>query len=128
MKCGARRSDGRECQAPAIRGGSVCRTHGGSAPQVRAAADARLRALVDPAIGVLEASMKRHAKQPQVALAAAKDVLDRTGFKTAEKVEMKHQYSEGAILMTEAFSFEELLEIDRRLKEAAAKRAERKDT
>lgn len=41
-RCTARRTDGTPCGAWAIRGGFVCRMHGGAAPQVRAAAHARL--------------------------------------------------------------------------------------
>jgi hypothetical protein len=52
-----RRKNGEPCGAKAIRGGTVCRMHGGGAPQVKAAAAARLRAVVDPALGVLEYSM-----------------------------------------------------------------------
>jgi hypothetical protein len=37
----------------AIRGGTVCRRHGGSAPQVRAAANRRLAAMALPAVGRL---------------------------------------------------------------------------
>ena len=35
-------------------GANVCRMNGGGAPQVKAAAAAHLRAMVDPALGVLE--------------------------------------------------------------------------
>jgi hypothetical protein len=52
-----RRKNGEPCGAKAIRGGTVCRMHGGGAPQVKAAAAARLRAVVDPARAVLEYSM-----------------------------------------------------------------------
>jgi hypothetical protein len=41
-RCRARRRDGKRCRAWAIRGGYVCRMHGGAAPQVRAKARARL--------------------------------------------------------------------------------------
>ena len=75
--CTARRKNGEPCGAKAIRGGSVCRMHGGGAPQVKAAAAARLRAMVDPALGVLEYAMKRKDKDLRGALAAAKEVLDR---------------------------------------------------
>jgi len=37
-RCSATRRDGEPCQAPAIEGGTVCRKHGGSAPQVAIAA------------------------------------------------------------------------------------------
>lgn len=51
-KCSARCSDGSPCGAWAIRGGTVCKVHGGSAPQVRAAAARRL----------FELRMARHAE------------------------------------------------------------------
>src|SRR6185503_18633156 len=38
------------CERPAIPGGTVCRYHGGAAPQVQLAALERLRQLQDPAI------------------------------------------------------------------------------
>lgn len=41
-RCKARRSDGEPCKAWAIRGTSVCRVHGGSAPHVRAAGRRRV--------------------------------------------------------------------------------------
>ena len=41
VRCRARRSDGNPCAGYAIVGGTVCRAHGGGAPQVRAAADRR---------------------------------------------------------------------------------------
>jgi hypothetical protein len=34
-QCEATTRDGRRCKAPALVGGSVCRVHGGSAPQIR---------------------------------------------------------------------------------------------
>lgn len=43
-RCRARRSNGQPCRAWAIRGGFVCRKHGGAAPQVRAKAEARVLA------------------------------------------------------------------------------------
>lgn len=41
-QCTATSRKGKRCRMPAIRGGTVCRMHGGSAPQVRAAANRRL--------------------------------------------------------------------------------------
>jgi hypothetical protein len=37
-RCAGTRRDGQPCQAPAIEGGTVCRRHGGAAPQVQIAA------------------------------------------------------------------------------------------
>jgi hypothetical protein len=38
MRCAAKRRNGQQCGAYAVKGATVCRMHGGSAPQVRAAA------------------------------------------------------------------------------------------
>ena len=43
-RCSAHRKSGQPCRNWAIRGGYVCRMHGGAAPQVRAKAAARLEA------------------------------------------------------------------------------------
>jgi hypothetical protein len=48
VRCTARTSSGRPCKRWAILGGTVCPTHGGSAPQVRAAAQRRIVAAVLP--------------------------------------------------------------------------------
>lgn len=53
--------------------------HGGSAPQVKDKARARLAALVDPAIKRL-GQLVVEKKDKKVALAAAKDVLDRNNL------------------------------------------------
>lgn len=41
-RCRAHRSNGEPCKRPPIRGGTVCSSHGGRAPAVRAAAGRRL--------------------------------------------------------------------------------------
>lgn len=46
MKCSARRSNGQPCNNPPIKGATVCRVHGGSAPQVKRKAEKRV-ALAD---------------------------------------------------------------------------------
>lgn len=48
MKCKAKKRDGTHCKAWAMKGSTVCRVHGGRAPQVKAAAKRRL------ALGELE--------------------------------------------------------------------------
>lgn len=48
-RCSARsKTTGKTCTRPAIRGGMVCRYHGGAAPQVQAKARERLADLIDP--------------------------------------------------------------------------------
>ena len=70
----ARRQDGKPCRRYAIRGGNVCRVHGGGSPQVIAkarerlalAADRMARELLGIAIG---------GESEAVNLAAVKDAL-----------------------------------------------------
>jgi hypothetical protein len=75
------------CKRIAIPGGHVCVFHGGKSPQVKHAAKERLNALVDPAITELTRLMNESDLDP-VRLAVAKDILDRTGFKPKERVEV----------------------------------------
>ena len=67
------------CKQPAIAGGTVCRFHGGAAPQVQEAARARLDKLTHPAITRL-GELVEQKEFPSTALSAVKDVLDRNGF------------------------------------------------
>lgn len=77
------------CRQPAIRGGAVCRFHGGAAPQVKQKAEERLRALVDPALTRLNELMIQ-TEYPSVAIAATKDVLDRNLGKATETLAVNH--------------------------------------
>jgi CTP:molybdopterin cytidylyltransferase MocA len=98
MQCTAHsKRTGKPCTRYAIAGGNVCIMHGGSAPQVKASAAARLAALVDPAIGVLAANMKDRKKNPAVAQRAAEDVLDRAVGKTPETIRLVGTGEDGAI-------------------------------
>lgn len=92
--CTARTRQGKRCTQYAIRGGTVCKMHGGLAPQVKAKAQERLALLADPAITRLGELMmqKRDAK---VALGAAKDILDRNDLTGKVKVEQS-----GAVTLT----------------------------
>ena len=79
-RCRAHTSDGRPCGRFAIRGGTVCPMHGGSAPAVRRAAALRLAELVQPALAVVARLLADPATPPGVKLRAAETVLDRYGF------------------------------------------------
>jgi hypothetical protein len=84
MQCKATSRAGHRCKQPAIDGGTVCRYHGGNAPQVKAAAARRLATLVDPAIAVLARLLRpRRGALTRLELDAARDVLDRNGFAAA---------------------------------------------
>ena len=84
MRCKATTRSGRQCGSLPIRGGTVCRMHGGGAPQVKAAAMDRLRALQHPAIDRLGKLIDQE-EFPTVAYAASRDVLDRTLGKPQEQ-------------------------------------------
>lgn len=76
VRCQAHTSSGAPCKKWAIQGGFVCNTHGGSAPQVRAAANRRLMALAPRAVQVL-ADLLEHSESDIVRLRAATELLDR---------------------------------------------------
>lgn len=87
-RCTANKSDGSDrCKAPAMQGGKVCRSHGGSAPQVKRKARLRLAELVDPAIGKLARIMAQG--DDRVALRAVENVLDRAGYPRTANIEVE---------------------------------------
>lgn len=87
-RCSAHsKRSGKPCTQPAIAGGTVCRMHGGSAPQVQAAARERLMALQPLAIQTLHSLLNR-GEFPTVQLGAARDVLDRTEGKATETLQI----------------------------------------
>jgi hypothetical protein len=82
---------GAPCKLPAIKGGTVCQVHGGRAPQVKAKAEERLRALQDPAITAIEEAFDAEVKGEvdyATRLRAAQTVLDRTGLGPTSKQEV----------------------------------------
>ncbi len=77
------------CGNPPIPGGTTCRIHGAAAPQVKAAAARRiLEELVGPALTQLTDLLVDPDTPPAVRLAAVRDILDRTGYKPATRVEV----------------------------------------
>ena len=88
-KCSARRhSDGKPCQRFAVRGSTVCASHGGNAPQVKPAARKRL----DQAADVLVQRLLSFALDGQVddpiALRAIVAALDRAGFSVTQPLDV----------------------------------------
>lgn len=86
-RCRAHRSNGDACSAYAIRGGTVCAVHGGSAPQVKRSAQERLAEMVDPLLTELF-RIAQSSDSDAVRLAAIKDALDRAGYKATERVDV----------------------------------------
>lgn len=76
-RCTARRKNGEPCRNWAMLGTTVCRMHGGAAPQVRRAAQVRLAMAADPAAARLIEIANDKRMPPAVRLAANKEILDR---------------------------------------------------
>lgn len=79
---------GKPCKKYPISGATVCRTHGGAAPQVKRKALERLMELQDRAIDRMAALM-RQEQYPSTAYAASRDILDRTMGKPTESVQVE---------------------------------------
>ena len=62
--------------------------HGGGASQVRERGRQRILAMVAPALATLDEAMRRRKTGMPEAVRAARDVLDRAGFKPSDRVEM----------------------------------------
>jgi len=69
-----------------MRGQNVCRMHGGSAPQSRAAGAERIRALEHPAISRV-AHLIDHGDTDAIRFTAARFVLELLGHKATEKIQ-----------------------------------------
>lgn len=87
-RCTATNNRGQPCRAYPVHGATVCRAHGGAAPQVRAKAEQRILAAADPAAAKLVQLMGDKRVPPQVQLAAARDLLDRAGLTKTSQVEV----------------------------------------
>ena len=77
-----------------MKGQSVCRSHGGGAPQARAKAEAalelaemRLRGLAPVAVAQLE-SLVTGATSEQVRLGAANSLVDRSVWRATERIQV----------------------------------------
>lgn len=87
MNCTAHRQDGHPCKAQSIRGGTVCRVHGGAAPQVRQAANLRLLQALDPAAGEL-VRIALNGKTERDRITAIKELFERAGFGEPKRLEI----------------------------------------
>ena len=86
-RCTAHSSQtGERCKRSAIKGGTVCASHGGRAPQVKRSAKERLAELIEPALEGLHTALKS-GEIPSI-VRAAQVVLDRTGFHPSQAIEL----------------------------------------
>ncbi len=89
------KSSGNRCGNPPLQGGKVCKFHGGKAPQVlEASARNVLVGLVGPALVKMREILDNKSTPPAVRLAAVRDILDRTGYKPAEQIEITFEQAE----------------------------------
>ena len=86
VPCTATNRQGKRCGKSPIPGGTVCRMHGGAAPQVMEAAAKRLFKLQHPALDALQWLVTQR-DFPSATMSAVKDILDRTEGKPIEKQE-----------------------------------------
>jgi hypothetical protein len=87
-RCTAHLTDGSgtRCRKAAISGGTVCATHGGSAPQVKRSARERLLEAADPAAARLVRALE--SEDERAAIRAAQIILDRAGHHPTQAVEL----------------------------------------
>ena len=89
QQCTARsKQTGRQCGRTAILCGTVCRYHGGLAPQVKRAAERRLEELRPLAIRYYDYLLSQD-DYPSAGLGAANAVMDRVDGRPAERVDMR---------------------------------------
>lgn len=89
QKCTATNRQKQRCKRWPIQGGTVCRMHGGAAPQVKAAAERRLADLVPKAVEYYDWLLSQR-EFPSAGLGAANAVWDREKGKPREQVSMEH--------------------------------------
>ncbi len=87
--CTATRRDGEPCTNYARLGATVCRKHGGSAPQVIRAAQVRLLMASDRLMAQLLLIAEDKSEPTPVRLAAIRDALDRAGLGAKQQIEIE---------------------------------------
>lgn len=87
-RCVAHKKDGTRCKRHAIKGGTVCRVHGGAAPHVRAAAKARLDNAADRMAKQLLGIATDESVGAETRLKAVINALDRTIGRAPTTVEI----------------------------------------
>lgn len=82
QQCTAKsKQSGQRCRRAAVPGATVCRVHGGGAPQVRRRAQLRLAELVNPALAQLARELINDTTgTPMSRLRAIENILDRAGY------------------------------------------------
>lgn len=87
-RCNGHRRNGNRCLKPAIRGATVCRTHGGATRHVRAKARQRLEEAADRMARELLKMATDEDVSDATKLAAIRDALDRAGLRAPTQAEV----------------------------------------
>jgi hypothetical protein len=111
-RCIATTTNGERCKKAAIRGATVCRSHGGATKQVQRKARELLDRMVEPALHTLREVMLDPASSDSDKLRSVQMLLDRTGFGPGLKVE--HEVKQWEVTMRHMFS-DSGARIDRRV-------------
>lgn len=85
-RCTAHARTGKQCGNRAVPGATVCKFHGGAAPQVQRKARMRLAELAAPAIATLANEMVK-ADRSADRQRAANSILDRAGYGRTTRIE-----------------------------------------
>jgi hypothetical protein len=85
---GRKNSEGYPCDNHPVKGTTTCRSHGGTAPQIKRGARERLNELAVPAVKGLRKAI-RNKKDPSNRVKASIAVLDRTGFHPKQTIEVE---------------------------------------
>jgi hypothetical protein len=85
-QCAGHKKNGERCRKYAIRGATVCRTHGGATKHVRNRARIRIENATDRLMGKLIEFAFDDTKPPDTQLRAIRDALDRGGLKPPSEV------------------------------------------
>ncbi len=79
-RCKYTKRNGEQCKNAPIKGGTVCKKHGGAAAHIQRKATERLQAMVNPALVELNKILIAPGTSDGDKLRAVAMVLDRTGF------------------------------------------------
>lgn len=85
LRCTAHYKSGERCRSESLAGTSVCRKHGGAAPQVVAKAAVRIQMTADAAADYMRGVLNDPNVADRDKINAAKDILDRAGLGAAQK-------------------------------------------
>lgn len=89
-QCTAHRKNGDRCRKASIKGATVCRSHGGAAPQVQRAARTRLLMASDDLMKAL-LKIALSGEEEGTRLRAVLGALDRAGFSTKTELAVTHE-------------------------------------